>query len=147
MKKTNKKGFTIVELVIVIAVIAILAAVLIPTFSNVIESANESSAMQAAKNEYTNFMATLGGKIGTGNYIIESKQGSTTYYFLVVEGQFNKEAVATAEANATAPTLTLNGTTYTKDSSASDLTTSIEDGNSNVAIFAATTTTSNTTNP
>ena len=40
MKKLNKKVFTIVELVIVIAVIAILAAVLIPTFSNVIEKAN-----------------------------------------------------------------------------------------------------------
>ena len=33
MKHTNKKGFTIVELVIVIAVIAILAAVLIPNLS------------------------------------------------------------------------------------------------------------------
>ena len=38
-----KKGFTIVELVIVIAVIAILAAVLIPTFSSVINRANISS--------------------------------------------------------------------------------------------------------
>jgi len=37
MKKQNNKGFTLVELVIVIAVIAILAAVLIPTFSNVIK--------------------------------------------------------------------------------------------------------------
>ena len=44
MKRNNKKGFTIVELVIVIAVIAILAAVLIPTFSGVIEKANKSSA-------------------------------------------------------------------------------------------------------
>lgn len=44
----NKKGFTLVELVIVIAVIAILAAVLIPTFSNVIEKANESAAQQEA---------------------------------------------------------------------------------------------------
>ena len=43
MKHTNKKGFTIVELVIVIAVIAILAAVLIPTFSNLIKKANESN--------------------------------------------------------------------------------------------------------
>ncbi|MGM9683101.1 MAG: type IV pilin protein, partial [Eubacteriales bacterium] len=34
MKNTKKKGFTIVELVIVIAVIAILAAVLIPTFTS-----------------------------------------------------------------------------------------------------------------
>ena len=56
MKKLNKKGFTIVELVIVIAVIAILAAVLIPTFSNVIEKANASAALQAAKNAQTEAM-------------------------------------------------------------------------------------------
>ena len=49
MKKSNKKGFTIVELVIVIAVIAILAAVLIPTFSNLIKKANESSDIQAVR--------------------------------------------------------------------------------------------------
>ena len=49
MKHTNKKGFTIVELVIVIAVIAILAAVLIPTFTNLIKKANESSDMQAVR--------------------------------------------------------------------------------------------------
>lgn len=47
--KMNKKGFTIVELVIVIAVIAILAAVLIPTFSNVIDNANKSAAQQESK--------------------------------------------------------------------------------------------------
>ena len=35
MKRNNKKGFTIVELVIVIAVIAILSAVLIPSFGGV----------------------------------------------------------------------------------------------------------------
>ena len=39
---TAKRGFTIVELVIVIAVIAILAAVLIPTFASLIKKANES---------------------------------------------------------------------------------------------------------
>ena len=53
MKKNNKKGFTIVELVIVIAVIAILAAVLIPTFSNVIKKAKESSDIQAMRNMNT----------------------------------------------------------------------------------------------
>ncbi len=46
MKKQNKKGFTLVELVIVIAVIAILAAVLIPTFTTVIANANKSAALQ-----------------------------------------------------------------------------------------------------
>ena len=48
-KRKNKKGFTIVELVIVIAVIAILAAVLIPTFSSLIKKADESADIQAVR--------------------------------------------------------------------------------------------------
>ena len=46
MKNMNKKGFTIVELVIVIAVIAILAGVMIPTFGGIIDKANDSAANQ-----------------------------------------------------------------------------------------------------
>ena len=48
MKKMNNKGFTIVELVIVIAVIAILAAVMIPTFSGTVNKAQESAAYKVA---------------------------------------------------------------------------------------------------
>lgn len=48
--KNKKKGFTLVELVIVIAVIAILAAVLIPTFSSVIKNANNSADLQLVNN-------------------------------------------------------------------------------------------------
>ena len=40
--KNNRKGFTVVELVIVIAVVAVLAAVMIPTFSGIIKKANIS---------------------------------------------------------------------------------------------------------
>ena len=53
MKKSNRKGFTIVELVIVIAVIAILAAVLIPTFASIIKKANLSSDQSAVRNMNT----------------------------------------------------------------------------------------------
>ena len=49
MINSKKKGFTIVELVIVIAVIAVLAAVLIPTFSNLVKKANISADTQAVK--------------------------------------------------------------------------------------------------
>ncbi len=42
MIRTKKKGFTIVELVIVIAVVAVLAGVLIPTFANLFREANMS---------------------------------------------------------------------------------------------------------
>ena len=52
MNKMNKKGFTIVELVIVIAVIAILAGVLIPTFGGIIEKANMSAVQQEAAAAY-----------------------------------------------------------------------------------------------
>ena len=51
--KNNKRAFTIVELVIVIAVIGILAAVLIPTFSSLIEKANMNSDEAAVKNMNT----------------------------------------------------------------------------------------------
>ena len=57
MKRSNKKGFTIVELVIVIAIIAILAAVLIPTFASLIQKANVSKDTQLVRNLNTALMA------------------------------------------------------------------------------------------
>ena len=50
MNRNTKKGFTIVELIIVIAVIAVLAAVLIPTFSNLIQKANVAADQTLIKN-------------------------------------------------------------------------------------------------
>ena len=47
----NKKGFTLVELVIVIAVIAILAGVMIGTFASVVKKAKESAKMQEMANQ------------------------------------------------------------------------------------------------
>lgn len=89
-----KKGFTIIELVIVIAVIGILAAVLIPTFSNVIDKANATAAMENAKNAYTNFLVDNADKMvmNNANFYIHSGE----YYFQVVKGQFTSEGKKTA---------------------------------------------------
>ena len=57
MKRNNKRGFTIVELVVVIAVIAILAAILIPTFSGVTKNAQEAARDQEAKTLYSQYLA------------------------------------------------------------------------------------------
>lgn len=77
----NKKGFTIVELVIVIAVIAILAAVLIPTFSGVIQKSNESSALQEATSTMKSTLAMSDyGTIAENTQFIVVK-GSTIYKF------------------------------------------------------------------
>ena len=77
MKNTKKKGFTIVELVIVIAVIAILAAVAIPTFTTVIDKANQSAALQEAKSSFDVFLAdnTVDGVLPTPATTVIKKGG------------------------------------------------------------------------
>ena len=94
MKRNNKKGFTIVELVIVIAVIAILAAVLIPTFGNVIDKANASKALQAARNEYTNYMVDHAVD-NVDDLIIK---GADDAYFAVVNGEMSDTVYASTDA-------------------------------------------------
>ena len=85
--KGRNKGFTITELVIVIAVIAILAAVLIPTFSNVIEKANQtaaSSSCNVALSEYI-AMVTLDGD--PDNNDVTGVVFSSNNYYYVYDGE------------------------------------------------------------
>jgi len=80
MKKTNKKGFTLVELVVVIAILAILAAIAVPTVSNIIttantnvDAANAQTVELAIKSAYAERIGgTWDGKIGsTGPFAAE----------------------------------------------------------------------------
>ncbi len=48
----NNKGFTLIELIIVIAVVVLLAAITIPTYTNVISSAKDAEVTSAARNAY-----------------------------------------------------------------------------------------------
>ncbi len=70
MKKNTRKGFTITELVIVIAVIAILAAVLIPTFSGVIKKAESSAITQETRAALTVLLSEKNGNIPGDAYVI-----------------------------------------------------------------------------
>ena len=97
MKKLNKKGFTIVELVIVIAVIAILAGVLIPTFATVVEKANQSKAMQEAKNAYELYLSDYVVEGAKDNFYMKANG----YFFKVEGGQFKPEALKNIPNGAT----------------------------------------------
>ena len=77
MKKT-KRGFTIVELVIVIAVIAILAAILIPVFANVTDNAKTASAKAEIKNAFSAYITAAALNNETYDEI-------DTYYFVDAE--------------------------------------------------------------
>ncbi len=81
--KKFKKGFTITELVIVIAVIAILAAVLIPTFTTIIKRAEQSAALQEATATFHDQMVDplSEGKDVTGMAFVNNG-----YVFVYLEG-------------------------------------------------------------
>ena len=91
MKKMNKKGFTIVELVIVIAVIAILAAVLIPTFSSVVNSANASAAQQQAKAGLDSILALTNGSLPEHTLfsVSNNDQNTASYWFEYSKNKLN----------------------------------------------------------
>ena len=65
MKTQRRRGFTVVELVVVIAIIAVLAAVLIPTFTSIIKKANDSAYLQERTNQQ---IADLAEKVEKINY-------------------------------------------------------------------------------
>lgn len=116
MKRMNKKGFTIVELVIVIAVIAILAAVLIPTFSGVIKKANQSAVQQTAAALYKEAYAldladgTLNGQEGTT--AIQTVAGKPVTYTASQSGDTITVNFSYTDS-AKGYTATYNGTAWT----------------------------------
>ena len=93
----NRKGFTIVELVIVIAVIAILAAVLIPTFSGIVNKANESSALQVATSTMKSTLAMSDyGTISPLTQFVIVRDGTVANKF-----QFKDNKIEAIAADAT----------------------------------------------
>lgn len=69
MRKSNKKGFTLVELVVVIAIIGVLAAILIPTMMNYVKKSRMRTANSNAKLVFESINNMASDKVADGDKV------------------------------------------------------------------------------
>lgn len=79
--KENKKGFTLAELLIVVAIIAVLVAISIPIFTSQLEKSRESTDAANLRAAYAEVMAcALTGDVESGTGVTKGgSEGSLTF--------------------------------------------------------------------
>ena len=78
--RRNKKGFTIVELVVVIGVIGILSAILIPTFVSLNQKAENAKLQSNLHNAYSTYaLDAADGKVGEDGAALAYKDQNVVY--------------------------------------------------------------------
>ena len=95
--KKNKKGFTLMEMLIVVAIIAVLVAIAIPTFN---ASLNKARIATDEANIRAGYASTLAAVL-TSDFDVEQNAGATVTYFLQADGNVKE---GTGDDGATAPT-------------------------------------------
>lgn len=88
MKRLGKKGFTLVELMVVIVIIGILVAIIVPSVTSAVNSAKKQSALADAKSQLTTWsieVATAGST--TAKYVGDDKTTLTEAEALRIAGE------------------------------------------------------------
>lgn len=92
VKRSSKKGFTLMEMLIVVAIIAVLVAIAIPVFSAQLNKAKEQ--VDAANLRSATSMAVV-------DYLSNAKTGDVTYY--ANDDGNHTMVISTTKATAYAP--------------------------------------------
>ena len=97
MDKNKKKGFTLVELIVVLAILAILAAMLVPALTGYIDKANEKKVIATARQYYVAAQTVVSEAYANNDKLqgISLLSGS---YTVKIDGQqaktYSKEQIA-----------------------------------------------------
>ncbi|WP_326159390.1 type IV pilin protein [Oscillibacter sp.] len=108
-KKLSKKGFTLAELLIVVAIIAVLVAIAIPVFTSQLERSREATDAANIRNAYAEIMVD----------ILEDPQGAITHADINLQqrqdGWQNADTLTNLNALAKAATADLSDLVVTVD--------------------------------
>lgn len=95
MKKTNNKGFSLVELIIVIAIMAILAGAIAPALIKYIDKSRKSNDVSSAKTIKTAIETALGTE-SVYETLTNTTGTETATVVTIVPGQATSDATGTA---------------------------------------------------
>ena len=111
MKRSMQKGFTLIELMIVVAIIGILAAVALPAYQDYTVRAKVSEVMLAAssaKTAVSEAASTLNALPGDSSVTVQSQ--TSKYVSGVTYAGGIVTATATGDSAITGSTITMTGT-------------------------------------
>lgn len=118
-KKMENKGFTLVELIVVLVILAILAAILVPALLGYIDRAKEKQYVLNAKSALTATQAEFSSLYGEGSDVVSGTPAAFPRSTVVkntadVPGKFYVKIAANAsEVDASKPAVPSNHARYT----------------------------------
>lgn len=88
MKKNNNKGFTLAELLIVVAIIAVLVAIAIPVFTSQLEKSRDATSMSNIRSAYAEAQASYLAEVTSDPNVTIHKDGGKIDYIEVKNVKF-----------------------------------------------------------
>lgn len=106
-QRRSKKGFTLVELIVVIAIIGVLAAIIVPTTLHFVNEARDEAANQEASGIFNALDASLTLALAEGKTIDADLVGTWLTQAEITDGSVENNVTITISQDGTTVTLTV----------------------------------------